>query len=190
MRGEKENLYPDCPAMIRTVQVGGLTKQQLLQKLQQHSIRMNKLGERLFADDKFAISDTAYSVRAVELKVRNLGFPEGATIPDLFKKANQVGLKLCPLELGPYLRLAYLDQPEGHSGKPSWRNRAPYGSLTVASEILSDDVDFPKGFYLRRIEGVLWLRGYIADDLHILEPDDSFLFCQNKTLGKNSATPV
>ncbi len=182
MSVEKDKLYPNCPTIIRTVEVGGLTKSQLLQKLQQHSILMNKLGETLFADHKFTISDRIYSVSAVELRVRDLGFPEGATIPQVFIKADQVGLKLCPPELGPYLRLEYLDQPEGHSGKPSWRRRAPYGSITIASEILSEDVDFPKGFYLRRIEGVLWLRGYVADYLHVLEPDDHIIFCQNEIL--------
>ncbi|RKQ15891.1 hypothetical protein D8M05_09030 [Oceanobacillus bengalensis] len=110
---KKEKIYPDCPTLIKTVEIGCLTKSQLLNKLQQHSILMNKLGERLFSDDKFTISDTIYSVRTVELKVRDLGFSEGATIPQLFSKANQVGLKLCPLELGPYLRLEYMDQPEG-----------------------------------------------------------------------------
>lgn len=182
MSVEKDKIYPNCPNIIRTIKVGGLTKSQLLQKLQQHSILLNKFGEKLFADDKFTVSDNIYSVRAVELKVRDLGFLEGATIPQLFKKANQVGLKLCPLELGPHLRLEYLDQPEGHSGNPSWKHRAPYGSVTIASEILSEDVDFPKGFYLRRIGGVLWLRGYIADHLHVMGPDDHFVFCQNENL--------
>ncbi|OIK09583.1 helicase [Bacillus sp. MUM 13] len=182
MSVERDKIYPDCPTFIRTVKVGGLTKSQLLKKLQKHSILMNKFGEMLFADDKFTISDTIYSVRAVELKVRNLGFPEGATIPQLFKKANQAGLKLCPIELGPHLRLEYLDQSEGNSGKPIRRHRAHYGSITIASEILSEDVGFPKGFYLRRICGVLWLRGYVADYLHVLDPDDHFVFCLNENL--------
>lgn len=176
---EKDKKSPDYPTIIRTVEVGGLTKSQLLQKLRQHSILMNKFGEKLFADDKFTVSDKIYSVRTVEIKVRDLGFSEGATIPQVYKKANQVGLELCPLELGPYLRLKYLDQPEGYLGKPSWRNRSPYGAVKIATEILSEDVDFPKGFYLRKIEGVLWLRGYIADDLHVLDPDDHIIFCQN-----------
>lgn len=178
---ENDEIYPDCPIIVRTVEVGGLTKSQLLQKLQHNSIMLNKFGEQLFSDDKFHISDKVYSVVTVELKVRNLGFQEGATIPELYKKASQLGLKLCPLELGPYLRLKYLDQPEGYLGKPVWRNRSPYGAIKIASEILSEDVDFPKGFYLRRIEGVLWLRGYIADDLHVLDPDDHVIFCKNVT---------
>lgn len=176
---EKDEIYPNCPITVRTVEIGGLTKSQLFQKLKQHSILLNKFAEQLFANDKFIVSDKIYSVKTVELKVRDLGFPEGATIPQVYKKAKQLDLKLCPLELGPYLRLNYLDQPEGYLGKPAWKNRSPYGAVKVATEIFSNDVDFPKGFYLRKIEGVLWLRGYIADDLHVLDPNDHIIFCQN-----------
>ena len=180
MRFEHERIYPNCPIITRTVEVGGLTKSQLIQKLQQHSILMNEYGERLLADDKFTTSDTKYSLKTVELTVRNLGFPDGATMPQIFKRASELGLELCPLELGPHLRLEYLDQPEGYSGNPLQRHQAPSGSITIASEILSEDDDFPKGFYLRQINGVLWLRGYIADHLHVWNPDDHFIFCQQK----------
>ena len=176
---EIEKIYPDCPITIRTVEIGGLTKTQLLEKFKQNSILLNKYAVQLFADDRFKVSDKKFSVRTVEIKVRNLGFPKGATRPQIFDKANQLDLKLCPLELGPYLRLNYRDQPEGYLGKPSWKNRSPYGAIKIASEILSDDEYFPKGFYLRKIEGVLWLRGYIADDLHVYDPDDHIIFCQD-----------
>ncbi|MGR6897532.1 helicase [Rummeliibacillus sp. BSL5] len=179
MEIEIDKIYPECPTISRMIKIGGFTKTQLLQKLQQHSILLNKYGEKLFDNDKFTVSEKAYKVKTVELKVRNLGFPEGATIPQLFNKAKKVGLDLCPVELGPYLRLAYLDQPEGNLGKSSLQHQAPYGSVTIASEILSEDINFPKGFYLRRIDGELWLRGYIADYLHVLDPDDHFVFCQN-----------
>jgi len=174
---EKDEIYPDCPTVVRTIEIGGLTKSQLLQKLQQNSILINRFGERLFVDDKFKTSDVVYSVKTVELKIRNLGFPKGATLSELYRKANQVGLKLCPLELGSYLRLKFLDQPEGFVGKPIWKDRSPYGTVKVASEVLYEDDDFPKGFYLRKIDGVLWLRGYISYDLHVLDPDDHIVFC-------------
>ena len=54
--------------------------------------------------------------------------------------------------------------------------RAPEGSLTVASEILSDDDEYPKGFYLRVVDDAAWLRGYRCDDEHIWSSDDRFLF--------------
>ena len=114
----------------------------------------------------------------------DLGFPEGATIPVVYSKAEQLGLKLCLPELGPYLRMQYLDQPEGSTGKPVRKNRSPYGAITIASKKLSEDADFPRGFYLRKIEGKLWLRAYIADDLHVLDPEDHLIFCQNETLSE------
>lgn len=177
---ENREIYPDCSTITRTVEVGGLTKSQLLQKLQQHSILMNESGERLFADDRFKTLQKTYSLKTVELTVRNIGFPDGATTAQIFKRANELGLELCPLELGPHLRLEYLDQPEGYLGKPFRQHQAPYGSITIASEMVSKDEEFPKGFYLRRIKGVLWLRGYRAGDKHVWEPDDHFIFCQNK----------
>jgi hypothetical protein len=174
-------IYPDCPVITRTIEVGGLTKLQLIQKMQQHSILMNEYGERLLSDDKFTTSETKYSLKTVELTVRDLGFSDGATTPQIFKRASELGLELCPLELGPHLRLEYLDQPDGYTGNFSQQHQAPSGSITIASDIVSEDDDFPKGFYLRQINGVLWLRGYIADHLHVWNPDDHFIFCQTKT---------
>lgn len=177
---ENEKIYPDCPTIIRMIEVGGFTKSQLIQNLQQHSILMNESAERLFADDNFTTSDLIYSVKTVELTVNDLGFPAGATTAQIFERAYEVGLNLCPLELGPHLRLQYLDQPEGYLGKPSFQHRAPYGSITIASEILTEDEDFPKGFYIRRIESVLWLRGYCAGHHHVWSPDDHFMFLSTK----------
>ncbi|MCY1241037.1 hypothetical protein D9M72_539170 [compost metagenome] len=54
--------------------------------------------------------------------------------------------------------------------------RAPDGALTVASEALSRDDDYPKGFYLRVVDGQAWLRGYRCDDEHTWSPDDRFIF--------------
>ncbi|MDE5414369.1 helicase [Alkalihalobacterium chitinilyticum] len=172
-------IYPDCRMITRTIEVGGLTKSQLYAKMQQYSILMNEYGERLFFDDRFPTSNTKYSLKTVELNVRNLGFPDGATTDHIFKKARDLGLDLCPLEVGPYLRLEYLDQPDSHSGIPS-QHQAPTGSITIAAEVIAADDEFPKGFYLRRMNGELWLRGYVADHLHVWSPDDHFIFCHPK----------
>lgn len=179
MNIENERIYPNCPIISRTVEVGGLTKLQLIKKLQNYSILMNEYGEWLLTDDKFTTSDTKYVLQTVELNVSDLGFPDGANTTQIFQRASDLGLELCPLELAVHLRLGYLDQPEGFSGNPLKRNQAPSGSITIASEILTEDDDFPKGFYLRRINGGLWLRGYLADHLHIWNHDDHFIFCKH-----------
>lgn len=173
-------IYPDCPVITKTIEVGGLSKDDLIQKLQQSSISLNQYGEKLLFDDRFTTTETIYSVEIIELSVRDLGFPNGATLPEIFKQANEHGLQLCPPELGPYLRLEYVDQVEGDSGNLSQKNEAPSGSVTIASELISDEESFPKGFYVRKVDGVLWLRGYVADNLHVWNPDNRFIFKSNK----------
>lgn len=176
MHTEAEHIYPDCPMVIRTVHLGGLTKAELIQELQSNSILMNESGERLFANDLFMTAETRSAVTTVELTVGDLGFPQGATIAELYARAATLGLGICPLELGPHLRLQYHDQPEGDWGKPVRHHQAPYGSITIASEPLTQDDDFPKGFYLRRITGDLWLRGYRCGPQHVWDADDHFIF--------------
>lgn len=175
---ETEPIYPDCPTVIRVVTVGGLTKAELLQQLRNNAISLNEYAERLFASERFTTAPTRYPLTTVELTVRDLGFPQGATTTDIYARAAALGLRLCPLELGPYFRLDYLDQPEGYWGQPLRQHQAPSGSITIASEPLLQDDDFPKGFYVRRIKGELWLRGYRDGPEHVWEADDHLLFCR------------
>ena len=60
-----------------------------------------------------------------------------------------------------------MDQEEENAGDLSRKNEAPTGSVTIASHLISDEESFPKGFYVRKVDGVLWLRGYVADNLHV-----------------------
>jgi len=171
-------IYPACAVIIRTVQIGGQTKGELLERLTQIGVEINEAGRMLFTSDKFTTSGARTCVTTVELSIRNLGFPRGAAISDIFASASRLGLHLCPLELGPHLRLQFLNQPEGFLGQPARSHRAPPGSITIASEPLSSDDEFPKGFYLRRIHGALWLRGYRSGPEHIWDPEDRLLFGQ------------
>ena len=145
MASKSESIYPGCPTILRNVEVGGVTKSALAQALAQNAISLNEYAERLLASDLFTTSETRYALTTVELAVRNLGFPRGATTPELHERAGELGLGLRPPELGPHLRLQYRDQPEGFVGMPIRQHRAPCGSITIASEPLADDNDSPKG---------------------------------------------
>ncbi|NUP08117.1 MAG: hypothetical protein HOW73_18880 [Polyangiaceae bacterium] len=113
--------------------------------------------------------------------VADLGFDSGATYGQITARALESGLAECPLELGPHLRMQFLDQPEGAAGAPTTHGRAPPGSITVASPSLDDTDETPKGFYLRRIDGALWLRGYCSWQGHIWSPEDVFVFARGLT---------
>ncbi len=61
----------------------------------------------------FAVSPEETEVELVVVSVAELGFKEGATRADIYKRAQELGLDLCPNEVGPQLRLQYKDQHKG-----------------------------------------------------------------------------
>ncbi|MGZ6316488.1 MAG: helicase [Anaerolineales bacterium] len=178
MLNEHDSTYPNCHVITRVVYVGARDPFELLEDLKGHSVELNEFGIKLLSSRSFKVSEKRHPLVTVELSVHNLGYPQGATISEIYERVTTLGLSLCPIELGPHLRLQYLDQPEGFWGKPSSQHRAPPGSITIASEPLREEDDFPKGLYLRRIKGVPWLRGYQSGPEHIWGPDDHFIFCK------------
>jgi hypothetical protein len=168
----------DAPR-IGFVRIGGASKSELLSKLEEAHVCLNPLAQDLFADARFTTAAVTSVVEVVEVSVGGLGLCGGATFVQIVEQAASTGLSLCPLELGPYLRLQLTDQPEGYLGQPTSQNRAPAGSITVASAPLSEDDQTPKGFYLRRIEGVLWLRAYRSWQGHVWSPEDIFVFARS-----------
>lgn len=163
-----------CPG--GTLRIGGVSKEEWLRRLQESGVRLNDAARTLFADARFTTSLSDSVVETVEVSVSALGFATGATFEAILGRAALLGLLPCPLELGPALRLQFTDQPEGFLGQPPSQFRAPPGSVTLASVPLADDDETPKGFYLRRIEGHLWLRGYRSWPGHVWSPQDVFVF--------------
>ena len=158
---------------IKKLEFGGLGKDQLLAKLKDASIQLNENAEILLSSELFVTSENRQIANVIEISVNDLGFPDGANLDEIRSRARELGLLECPIELGPYFRLQYLDQVEE---KESGRNKAPKGSVTVVSKPLLDSDDFPKGFYLRRIDGKLWLRGYKCDMEYSWEPSAMLAF--------------
>lgn len=115
------------------------------------------------------------TLRIVERTVEQLGLTEGAVLPELFAAARNQGLELCPLVVGPYLRLEMMKQGNAPDSVLS-AGRSPAGAIHVASEPISDDVDYPKGFYLRVVDGQPWLRGYCCDDTYVWTPEQRVAF--------------
>jgi hypothetical protein len=168
--------HPNGRAVTRTVRIGGASKAELLSNLCAAGVRLNEAAQTLFADDRFTTSVATSLIETVELSVAGLGLPNGATFAEIVEQAARIGLLLCPLELGRHLRLQLIDQCERFVGQPPSQDRAPPGAVTVASAPPADDKETPRGFYLRRIEGVLWLRVYRSSPAHIWGADDVFIF--------------
>lgn len=100
----------------------------------------------------FTVADQLMDIDLVVVTVAELGFPKGATRADIYKRAAEFGLEPCPAEVGPALRLQYLDQPKGE-----W--------LRIAMEPIVVSLGGPYIFRVERDDSGLWLHfGYDNPD--------------------------
>lgn len=176
---------PPPQAISRDITVGGTSKPELLRLLASHNVQLNAMATQLFADARFETAPTVSTLRTWDLSVGELGFSEGASIDAIMKRAANHGLMPAPLELGPHMRLQFLDQTELPNEQTEARHQAPRGSLTIVSIPISDDDELPCGFYLRRIDGVLWLRGYKSWPGHRWNPADRMAFVERASCGQS-----
>lgn len=162
------------------VRLGGLTKEALLVKLREAAVQMNVYATAFLFDERFVVSKTAYVLDVEICSLASLGLRDGGNFSQVLAAALACGLHPCPAEVGPQLRLQLLDQLEDRTGDDASERGAPRGSITVASTPLKEnDDDFPKGLYLRRLDGSLWLRGYRSWPGHIWRAADVFAFARS-----------
>jgi hypothetical protein len=75
---------------------------------------LEDLANEIIGRPAFALSRTRTEVDLVVLSVFELGFgKQGASLNDIYTRAKSLGFALCPPEVGPQLRLQYLEQPRG-----------------------------------------------------------------------------
>ena len=65
------------------------------------------------SNEGFFVKTTPIKVALVEVVLCDLGFVEGASLRDIYHRGREFGLKLCPSDVGPQLRLEYKDQHRG-----------------------------------------------------------------------------
>ncbi len=92
----------------------------------------------------FSVSDTQRAVELILVTPRELGFPHGGGRSDVYKRAQEIGLELCPPEVGPQLRLQYTDQPMNE-----W--------IFIGMEPIADSRGDPSLFYVQRTDYCGWL---------------------------------
>lgn len=148
--------------------------------LKEHGISINHYAEMFFAHPRFSFGAPG-KITVTIASLREIGLEDGATLNDIFMHISKMGLKPCLLSTGLFLRLAWTDQPQSQNSILSGTHDSPDHAVTVLSEILEQDTAFPKGLYLRNVDGNLWLRGYICDDLYRFSSDTLFAF-ENDTV--------
>jgi len=79
--------------------------------LRVYGFRISDWARDILGKPAFSAADKETELDLVVVSVAELGFKDGATRKDTYKRAQDIGLELCPAEVGPQLRLQYADQP-------------------------------------------------------------------------------
>jgi hypothetical protein len=95
-------------------------------------IALGDWADEILGRPAFPYSRSKADLDLVVISVAELGFgPQGASLRDIYARAGTFGLALCPAEVGPILRLSYLDQPLGEFLHVAMRPVAAYGGELV-----------------------------------------------------------
>ena len=130
----------------KTIKLGtGLkTADDFRRALKDDGFNISDWASDILGKPAFKAADEDTEVDLVKVTVAELGFKNGARHNQIYERAKELGLGLCPPEVGPQLRLQYQDQPNGE-----W--------ILVAMEPIVDSDGNPKLFVVGHDDSGLWL---------------------------------
>jgi hypothetical protein len=160
-----EHIYTSFPeGKIRKMEttIGGKIKQELIKELKAKKINISVDAKQMIDNKDFTTSKKQEHLNLIRLTVKDLGFSNSATTQEIYHRAEELDLELCPAETGPNLRLNYLDQPSGEY-------------FRIAMKQI-DALGFSCVFSLFRIADGLWLYDDWAPPSNRWGADVEFVF--------------
>jgi hypothetical protein len=155
--------FPEGEIKRQKIEIGGKDVKTLENELKKNGINISNHANDIMKSKDFTTSEKQEEIETVRLKVSDLGFENGATTNEIYKRAEELGLELCPAEVGPQLRLQYVNQPMNE-----W-------VFIGMKQIPARDGD-PFVFDLERNEDGLWLNNNWADPEGGWSPGSEFIF--------------
>ncbi len=169
--------FPEGKIRRGSAEIGTIPKQDIEKQLKKKNVRISNGALDLLKNPGFTTANQPEQINLVCLTVRDLGFPSGATTDEIYQRANELGLELCPAEVGPQLRL-----------KEDTKQR--FGEyFNIAMEQIPVPGDYPSVFYLDRYGERLWLDAHIAWPGYGWYAGDSFVFRLRPALPPPEAVP-
>lgn len=170
---ELHTFNSDQSNQIFTIKNQQLDKKKLLRKLNDENIYLNEFAYELINCSLFNLKNLNDTTSVIELSLQNIGLTYGGNFSDIESAIRNSNIISCPIELAPYLRLQYTNQPES---KVITEKQHPDESVIIFSKPIIRNDEFPKGFYLRNYDGKLWLRGYRCSEDYVWNAKDRMLF--------------
>ncbi len=155
--------------IFKTIKLGtGLkTADDFRKALKAGGHRIGDWGNDILGKPKFKTADKETEIDLVVVSNADLGFKEGAFLKDTYKRALELGLVLCPNEVGPQLRLQYTGQPMSE-----W--------LLIAMESIKDSDGDLIVFNVKRDGGGSWLSGSSGRPYYEWSADNRFVFALSR----------
>lgn len=160
--------FPEGKIRRQSIEIGGKTKEQLQNEMKQAEVSISSYAEDMIKSPDFTTLPMAQTLDTVRLKVGDLGLTGYPTTDQVYRKAQELGLDLCPAEIGPHLRLQYTDQPMGE-----W--------FYVGMKQIVDSNGDSRVFSLERDEDGLWLDDLWARPDYEWHPSSEFVFSLRKS---------
>jgi hypothetical protein len=126
-------------------------------------VRVGDMADEIIGRPAFSFSTIPVTVDLVVLTPADLGFAHDASFANIERRATQLGLELCPAEVGPLLRLAYLEQPVGEFVRIAMKPVTTYSGLPMTLTVANGGT------------GPLLISGQSSPDLEFT-PKSKFVF--------------
>lgn len=126
------------------IEIGGKSKEQLISEMEAAGINISDYAKSMMENRDFVPGKTREEATLIRLTVGDLGFTGSATTDEIYKRAEDLGLELCPPDTGPNYRLKYKNQPLNE-----W--------VRIGMKQIADSDGDPSVFSLGRRGDGLWL---------------------------------
>jgi hypothetical protein len=98
-------------------------------------VRVGDSADEVLGRPAFHFSHARTDVDLVVVSVAELGFQDATPLGEIYRRAGELGLELCPAEVAPLLRLQYVNQPVGEFLNVAMRPIATYGGDLIALSV-------------------------------------------------------
>lgn len=161
--------FPEKRIRQEKIEIGGKTAKQLISEMEAAGINISNHAKDILKNREFNTGKNSEEETLIYLTVADLGFTGGATTDRIYERARELGLELCPAEVGPHYRLKYQDQPMGE-----W--------ILVGMKQISGSSGDPSVFALARDGVGLWLVDFWAWPGDGWLPRREFVFRKSRPL--------
>lgn len=156
--------FPEGKITFEDLEIGGKSAKELKKEIKEE-MNISDYADNMLENEAFTTLKSSQTLHTVRLRVQDLGFSENETptTDQLYQRAKDLGLNLCPAETGPHKRLKDKNQPFD-----DW--------YRIAMKPIAGRDGLPSVFWLARIDDSLWLDGLLARPADRWNPKNEFVF--------------